>query len=214
MKIIDLSMRIFSGMPVFPGDPEVSVAVDTPLYEREYQLSRIQFGSHTGTHIDAPRHFLPDSAAVSDIDLDCFVGQAICLRPSLTRFESDGRPTLDLSDAQRKSICSGDRIILSTGWEAEAGRPEYFGDYPLFSEALIGFLLDKQLKLLGADLPTLAGRPDPYRFHREMFLGHTVFVEGLVRTGELPEGRFFFSAVPLKIVNGDGSPVRAYAIVE
>ena len=77
MKIIDLSMRIFSGMPVFPGDPEVSVAVDTPLYEREYQLSRIQFGSHTGTHIDAPRHFLPDSAAVSDIDLDCFVGQGL-----------------------------------------------------------------------------------------------------------------------------------------
>jgi kynurenine formamidase len=214
MKIIDLSMSVFSGMPVFPGDPAVSVTVEKQLFENEYQVSRIRFGSHTGTHIDAPRHFLTEGAAVSDIDLECFVGEAICLRPSFAKTEVVGRPTFDLTDSQRESIRPGDRIILSTGWEKLTGTPEYFGNYPLFSEDLIMFLLEKQPVLLGADLPTLAGSGDPFRLHREMFSGRTVFVEGLVRTGELREGRFFFSAAPLKIINGDGSPVRAYAIVE
>jgi kynurenine formamidase len=105
-------------------------------------------------------------------------------------------------------------VIFSTGWEKKAGTPEYFVNYPLFSDEWIAFLLEKRPLLIGADLPTLAGMGDPFLMHREFFENRTIFVEGLVRTGELPTGRFFFSAAPIKIENGDGSPVRAYAIVD
>lgn len=214
MRIIDLSMPVFSGMPVFPGDPVVSITPETTLSESDYRVSQIRFGSHTGTHIDAPSHFLPDGETVSDVDLLRFVGEAVCLRASVTEESRDNKRIIGLSAAQRQLIRTGGRILLSTGWEAMAGTEEYFRDYPLFSEELIEFLLEKQLVLLGADLPTLAGREDPFRLHREMLSGGTVFVEGLVQTGDLPEKSFFFSAAPLKISNGDGSPVRAYAIVE
>lgn len=210
--ILDLSMRLFSGMAVFPGDPGVRIEMDRGFPQNEYQVTSLRFGSHTGTHIDAPRHFLPDGASVTDIELQSFVGEAICVRPILR--EAEGRPVIELSVEQRSKIRAGDRIVFSTGWEEKAGTAEYFGNYPLFSDDLITFLLEKRPLLIGADLPTLAGPGDPFRMHREFFKGQTVFVEGLVRTGELPEGRFFFSAAPLKIENGDGSPVRAYAIVD
>ena len=211
-RILDLSMEVFQGMTVFPGDPGVRIDIDRGFPDHEYQVSTICFGSHTGTHMDAPRHFLPDGATVSEIGLQSFAGEAICVKPGLR--QSEGKTIIELSEAQRQGIFTDDRIIFSTGWEQKAGSPEYFGDYPVFSDELIAFLLEKRPLLIGADLPTLSGPGDPFHMHREFFQNRTVFVEGLVRTGELPEGRFFFSAAPLKIKNGDGSPVRAYAIVD
>jgi len=212
MKILDLSTDVFSGMAVFPGDPGVRIERERSFPEYPYQVTSLHLGSHTGTHIDAPRHFLPYGAAVPDIGLFSFVGEAICVRPSLR--ESRGRAIIEWSEAQRQEIREGDRVIFSTGWEKKAGTPEYFVNYPLFSDEWIAFLLEKRPLLIGADLPTLAGMGDPFLMHREFFENRTIFVEGLVRTGELPTGRFFFSAAPIKIENGDGSPVRAYAIVD
>lgn len=214
MKILDLSMRLYSGMPVFPGDPDVHFEQTSSFPQDVCRVTRINLGSHTGTHIDAPSHFLPHGAAVTDLDLRCFVGEAICFKPRMKRSTKDGRLIIDLSAPQRKAIREGDRVIISTGWEEKAGTPEYFIDHPLFSEELIEFLREKRLVLLGADLPTLAGREDAFRMHRELFEANTVFAEGLVQTARLPEKRFFFSAVPLKIENTDGCPVRAYAIVD
>ncbi len=212
MKILDLSMRISSAMPVFPGDPEVRIDVSRGFPDHAYQVSTLCLGSHTGTHADAPRHFLPDGADISEIGLQSFTGEAICLRPGLA--ESEGRTVIDLSEKQKRQILTDDRIIFSTGWERKAGTPDYFSGFPVFSDGLIDFLLEKRPLLIGADLPTLSGPGDPFQMHRVFFKQRAVFIEGLIRTGELPEGRFYFSAAPLQIENGDGSPVRAYAIVD
>ncbi|MBN1892653.1 MAG: cyclase family protein [Clostridiales bacterium] len=214
MKILDLSMRLYSGMSVFPGDPAVNFEQSSSFPQDVCRVTRLSLGSHTGTHIDAPSHFLPQGASVTDLDLHCFIGEAICVKPRMERSMKDGRSIIDLSSHQRKAIREGDRVIFSTGWEEKAGTPEFFIDYPLFSEELIEFLRKKRLILLGADLPTFAGRVDPFRMHRDLFAANTVFAEGLVRTAQLPEKRFFFSAAPLRIENGDGCPVRAYAIVD
>ena len=210
-KIIDLSMDIYPGMPVYPGDPGMVTETVRSLPEDDYRLTRMSLGTHTGTHVDAPLHFLPDGTDAAGIDLSSFIGEAIFLRPEIR--SADGSDIIDLTDASKSLVREGDRIIFSTGWERKAGSDDYFRDYPVFSAELLAFLLEKRPLLLGADLPTLAAADDPYRMHREMFSCGTVFVEGLIRTRDLSEGRFFFAAAPLKIVGGDGSPARAYVIV-
>jgi kynurenine formamidase len=214
MKIIDLSMEISADMAVFPGDPGVTLNLMLQFPEDVCQVTELRFGSHTGTHIDAPRHFLEQGSAIPDLPLDAFVGEAICLSPQIEAIGEKGIPVLDLSDEQRSLIRDHDRIILSTGWGKHSRKPEYFKEYPLFSESLLVFLLEKRPLLLGADLPTLMSESEPFLMHRKLFLQDTVFVEGLVNLKPLEGQRFLFSAAPLLLRDGDGSPVRAFAITD
>lgn len=214
MKIIDLSMEISADMAVFPGDPGVTLNLMLQFPEDVCQVTELRFGSHTGTHIDAPRHFLEQGSAIPDLPLSAFVGEAICLSPQIETIGEKGIPVLDLSEEQRSLIHDHDRIILSTGWGKHSRTSEYFKEYPLFSESLLLFLLEKRPLLLGADLPTLMSESEPFLMHRKLFLQETVFVEGLVNLEMLEGKRFFFSAAPLLLRDGDGSPVRAYAITE
>lgn len=214
MKIIDLSMLISPDMAVFPGDPGVSLHLMLQFPDDICQVTELRFGSHTGTHIDAPRHFLEKGSAIPDLPLDSFVGEAVCLKPHIAALNEKGIPVLDLSDDQRALIHDSDRIILSTGWAKYSRTPDYFKEYPLFTESLLLFLLSKHPLLLGADLPTLMSESEPFLMHRKLFSQGTVFVEGLVNLEALEGRRFLFSAAPLLMKNGDGSPVRAYAIVE
>ncbi len=212
MKIIDLSMEISEDMAVFPGDPSVSLKQMLQFPEDVCQVTELRFGSHTGTHIDAPRHFLEEGSAITDLSLEAFVGEAICLSPQIEKIGEKGVAILDLSEEQRSMIRDHDRIILSTGWGKHSRKQEYFKEYPLFSESLLLFLLEKKPLLLGADLPTLMSESEPFLMHRKLFLQETVFVEGLVNLEPLEGKRFLFSAAPLLLRDGDGSPVRAYAI--
>lgn len=214
MKIIDLSMDISAGMIVFPGDPGVTLDLINHFSKDLCQVTELCFGSHTGTHVDAPRHFLPEGSTIVDLPLASFVGEAICLKPEISSGLGQDHPVMNLSEEQKSLIRENDRILFSTGWDKYAGTSAYFQGYPVFSESLTGFLLKKRPILIGADLPTLENQGDPFWMHREMFAGNTVFAEGLINLTQLEGKRFFFSAAPLKLAQGDGSPVRAYGIVE
>ena len=214
MQIIDLSVTISLGMTVFPGDPGVRLELKDSFPDDVCQVTMLHFGSHTATHVDAPRHFLPEGTVIDDVPLDSFVGSAIAFRVIFDGKTEDGHPIMTISEAQKSRIQEHDRIIFSTGWERHTATPQYFRNYPVFSEELLAFLASKSPKLIGADLPTLASASDPFHMHRLLFRNQTVFAEGLVGLAPLCEKRFFFSAAPLKLDGGDGSPVRAYAVLE
>lgn len=214
MQIIDLSVTISQGMTVFPGDPGVSLELKDSFPDDVCQVTMLHFGSHTATHVDAPRHFLPEGTVLDAVPLDSFVGSAVALRVQFDGKTEDGHPIMSISEEQRRLVEDHDRIIFSTGWEEHTATPQYFLEYPVFSEELLSFLASKSPKLIGADLPTLASASDPFLMHRLLFRKQTVFAEGLVGLAPLCEKRFFFSAAPLKLYGGDGSPVRAYAVLE
>ena len=217
MEIRDLSSVIREGMVVFPGDPGVSLEIRCTYEKNGCQVTGLNFGSHTGTHIDAPRHFLENGAPLTDVPLDSVVGEAICLEATLRREDGTDHPVISLSQNDLDQINPGDRVILSTGWEEKAGTAAYFIGYPIFDRELMLAFIGLNIRMIGIDLPTVewTGNPgDPFEMHKAILSRGMIPVEGLVNLRDLIGKRFFFSAAPLPLENGDGSPVRAYAIVD
>jgi len=209
MKWYDLSLPINDGMPVYPGDPEVSVSRVLEHESDGLQLSRLIMGSHTGTHLDAPRHFLANGASVSELPLARFCRPALVVACAP---RSDG--LLDLNNLDLTGVMPGDALLLATGWEKQWGRPAYFADCPHFAAGSSAVLLQLGINLLGVDLPTVceAGDPDhPENMHVSLLGSHVTLVENLTNLQELVGRRIEFFAFPLKLTAGDGSPVRAVA---
>jgi kynurenine formamidase len=162
-----------------------------------------------GTHIDAPRHFLPNGATTAEVDLSAYIGEAVCI--AATDFPHQGVYDLT-SDIEKNAelIHSGDIVLLYTGYEKLLGTPEYF-EFTEFHENTGALLESYGIKGLGFDASTIAqARPT----HQEVLGRGIGIIESLIGLEALIGKRFFFSAAPLKFEDGDGSPVRAYAITE
>ena len=83
MKIIDLSLPLHNGMPVFPGDPEVSIKVIQTLQQHGWELRRLQINWHDGTHVNVPAHMVAKGKRLQDYSLDCFCGETVVYHPGL-----------------------------------------------------------------------------------------------------------------------------------
>lgn len=210
MTYFDLSQPIDGNLPVYPGDEPVRLERLCWHPRHPYQVTGLHFGSHTGTHLDVPRHFLPQGPAIDDLPLERFCGPATVVGLAW----QPGRP-LNLRQGDWLAWQPGDALLLSTGWEARSGQPSFFSEVPIFASGTARWLLDHGIRLLGVDLPTveedssLGG--DWRRMHQELLAAGTVIVEGLVHLLPLVGRRVEFFAMPLSIRDGDGSPVRAFA---
>ena len=172
MKIIDLSQPIFTGMSVFPGDPEVEInRVHT--YEKEsWELRQLRMGTHTGTHVDAFSHMHPGMESLDDIPLAHFFGPA-------------------------------EVVDMKQVWPKETG---------LFFLEEVG--LETLPRILAAG-PRFVGGELTEDVERALLSKKIITYTGLIHLEELPKGqRFLFYGFPLKIKDGDGSPVRAVAILD
>ena len=174
MKIIDLTLPMHTGMPVYPGDPEVSIELVQTIEQDEWNMRRIEINSHDGTHVNAPIHCVAGGKTLDDYDLSAFTGPAVIYREGIEIDPSTGVIFRDnINDAAYEWIL--------------ANRPHFVG---LSSEFEIDIEIEK--KLLAEDI---------------------MLFERLANTNQLPD-QFMFYGVPLKIKAGDGSPVRAFAIIE
>ncbi len=208
MSWVDLSLPIGNGMPVYPGDPEVVIERVAEQPVDRCQLSRLVLGSHSGTHLDAPRHFIEDGQTILDLPLDRFTGRASVIacptepgQPIDIRFLKTVRKLPDI-------------LILSTGYETQWGCEQYFASTPWFAEGSANLLIELGIRLVGADLPTfreMNKTGDSSAMHKSLLGQGIILVENLTRLipfrGKLVE----FMALPLPIRGGDGSPVRAIA---
>ncbi|TVQ27953.1 MAG: cyclase family protein [Spirochaetaceae bacterium] len=172
MRVIDLSQPIFSGMPVYPGDPEVRIDTAHTYDTHGWLLRSLSLGSHTGTHLDAPSHMHADGATISQVLLERCMGDAVATEPGAEYPFGAG-------------LLFTDRITESEFSRIAEARPPFVGGD--MDEAL-------ERRLLAEGIFTYTG---------------------LVNLNELPRHQTFtFIGLPLPIADGDGSPVRAVAIIE
>ena len=172
MKVIDLSLPIYSGMPVFPGDPEVVIDRIHTHEKDSWELRKISMGSHTGTHVDAFSHMHNSLASLSEIPLERFFGEAQV-------------------------------VSLPTEWPIDSGL--------FFIEEIVLDFLDKLL----ASKPTFVGGEISEDLERALLKNQIITYTNLVNLNQIPMGKtFMFYGLPLNIQAGDGSPVRAMAILE
>ena len=173
------------------------------------QVSYVSMSSHMGTHVDAPLHFIKGGKTTAEFDLAKYSGQAICI--DVPDVSAD--KVLDLTEVLEKNkahIKPGDIIILHTGWEDSVGTREYF-DYPNLDLNTGALLAKYGVNGIGFDLPSIDRGG---AVHVEILGRDIGIIESLINLKPLIGKRFYFSAVPLKFEDGDGSPVRAYAVTD
>lgn len=216
-RIVDLTFPIHEGMTTFPAHwhPFVEVSVMGRHGIENRETRKVVMGTHTGTHCDAPRHFVPGGKTVDQLPLDALVGPALCLDLS------DCRPLqeVDVKDLERRlGDRRPERLILRYDWSEQWGQMRYYTSHPFLSEDAARWLVDHGVRLLAMDTPMPddprnAQGSDPDSPVHKIVLGHGVILtEYLCNLKELRQAEFELIVLPLKIVEGDGAPARCIAI--
>lgn len=213
MKVFDLTGSLAGGMWDY-GQPFIPFRMEriSSFEKDEYIASRIEMTTHTGTHVDCTRHFGEERKAINEIDVAAFMGKARLI--DVSDLCSEKQPiTPDMLKASGgESLQPGEICVLRTGWDQRWNTPGYEHDYPYMSVSAVEYVRDKGIKLFAADIPIIG---DPSSIAADMVLCEAEIPSAyaLVNLGQLPQ-EFMFSAFPLKINEGDGSPVRAVAWTE
>jgi predicted dehydrogenase/kynurenine formamidase len=206
-RVVDLSLPLDEHLPGF------SIAPDKRLEREGWNTTTLTLYSHCGTHVDAPRHFVPDGATLEQQSLEVCCGPARLL--DLTPVEP--RELLTVAHLQRwqHDIGPGDRLLLRTDWHRRFGTPEYRHALPRISPDLARWLVERKVALIGVEPPSVAdvdNKRELTEVHQILLRGGVFIVEGLAHLDQLCLDRVVFIALPLRIVGGDGCPVRAVAI--
>lgn len=208
-KIIDLTHILEENMPVYPGTASPHFISNCTLTEHGFAELFIQMQTHTGTHLDAPAHIVQGGKSLSDFDAGFFCGVGLVFPLSLQE-EINFRTFRKNSEL----IAQADFILLHTQWDRHWAKPEYFKDFPVPSKELIHQLLSFNLKGLGIDAISIDPVGSNELPNHHIWLGsNRVIIENLTNLDLLPKTLFEFFCLPLPIIQGDGSPVRAIARV-
>ena len=206
-RIYDISVPIRSGGLVYPGNPEIDIALQQAMAKgASANVSTIRFGSHTGTHVDASRHFFDDGQPVDKIPLDRLIGPAL-----LVGFSDDVR-SVGAAELREHDIKDHKRILLRTRNSALLSRREFVNDYTYLAPDGAQYLVDKGVELVGIDYLSIEQFHSGHHLtHRTLLERSVVIVEGLDLSVP-PSGEYQFICLPLRIVGCDGAPARAVLI--
>ena len=208
MKIIDISLPLNNQTPIYPGNVPVSVSIHHAMPEHATQLSSITFGSHSGTHIDAPAHAITGAPALDKIPLENFVGTCRVLD-----FSNDLAEGVTQSFLESKNIKPGERILLKTR-NSIRGFKEFYDDYVYLDGDAADYLASLGVQLVGIDALSIKKRGSTdHRPHLSLLSKNIPIVEGL-NLSEVAEGEYELYCLPLNFTNIDGAPARAILIQE
>jgi len=208
-RIIDLTLSLEEGMR--------GVKIETAhLFEKDgWNATTLHLYSHGGTHMDAPKHFDVSSRTIDQIPLDKCMGPAWLV--DLSGIKPRSLISIEDLGAVEKKIQSGDSLLIRTGWSRLVHSPTYRDDLPRISLELARWCVNKSIRMLGVEPPSVAdvhNIEELTTIHRTLLAGGVIIVEGLANLEKICKEKVTFMAFPLKIAQGDGSPVRAFAIEE
>lgn len=202
MKIYDISVALSDDLPVFPGDPPVEIEPVTMLARGDIaNVSRIAISTHTGTHLDPPRHFNDHGATIDSLPLSLFVGPALVAE--ITGILEIGREEL-----VRLQLAGEERLLLKTDNSSLWDQPGFSGDFAHLTPDGARYLVEMGVKLIGIDYLSIERLNGEGEVHRILLENGAVILEGLNLAG-IVAGSYELICLPLKIRGGDGGPVRA-----
>ena len=199
-------MTISSGLQTYPGDPVVSISPKNTISAQGYNVLSICMGTHSGTHIDAPLHLIDNSISADEILLEKFLGKAVFIEVLKNENEK-----VCLKDLESFDTGGADILIVRTGWEVNKYKDNYFKNFPYFSVDCAEYIISKKIKAIGTDMPSVDGPDQKAAFHKKILSSGIPIIEGLVNLKQVVGKKMMFCALPLKIKDSDGSPVRAAA---
>jgi arylformamidase len=207
--IHDLTHPIHTGMPTYPGDPPVRI--DRWPEAAPWQVSAVCLGSHSGTHVDAPRHVDPAGPTLDQFAPDRFVGRGLLL--DATGAGENESLTPALLTTRRHEIRPGSFVVIRTGWDQYWENDRYFR-HPYLGRELAASLARLGVGLVGIDALSIDSSVDGGSTAHEILLGaNLLVVENLRNLSALqPDREHDFIFAPLALGECDGAPVRALAV--
>ena len=215
MKIVDLTLTVSDKIPTFPGSPQPSFIPWENVKEDGYNLELLFLSTHTGTHMDAPYHFLEKGAKIHEINLKKLVSEAV-----LIKSKKKGSEPITITDIQKfekknGKIASFSSVIFHTGWQRNLQKKYYFTKNPGLSVSAAKYLASKKISLVGIDSPSIdVGTDSKFSVHQIFAKKGMLIVENLANLNKIKSSTFHLVVLPLKLKNATGSPVRAIAFVE
>jgi arylformamidase len=197
MEIFDVSVPVRTGMVTYPGDPEVLLERVKAIAEgASANLTRVDMGAHSGTHVDAPLHFLEDGAGAEALPLEPLLGPCVVVEvPGLSEADAAAAPE------------GAERVLFKTPNSELWGRDEFPEEFLRFDGAGARLLVERGVRLVGVDYLSVGD----HDAHRTLLGAGVVALEGLDLRGVDP-GEYFLVCAPLKLVGSDGAPARVFLV--
>jgi kynurenine formamidase len=213
MGPIDLTLTISHSIPTFPGSPSPQFIPWSTIKEDRFNLELLFLSSHTGTHMDAPYHFVKNGAKIHQIPVARLFGNAILIK--LSKGKDQAITKNDLVSFERKNgkIPASSSIVFFTGWQKNLNQDFYFHNNPGLSKSGAEYLAAKKINLVGIDSPSIdLGKDKKFTVHKILAKNNILIIENLSNLNKITSGNFNFVILPLKLKDATGSPVRAIAI--
>ncbi|MBS5886051.1 MAG: cyclase family protein [Clostridium sp.] len=208
MRVIDLSHTINKNMTTYTKDEKLEIYNIATIEKDGFNEKLLRLCTHTGTHIDAPSHMINKGKTIEEFNISEFIGIAFMIDISnikevtisdLTQYEEDLR--------------NCDFLILKTGWESHWGTKSYFNDFPSLTEEAAKWICDFSLRGIGIDAISIDKFDSiDFEIHNIVLSRGKLIIENLTNLDDINSNKFTLVATPLKIEDGDASPVRAIAL--
>ena len=208
-RIYDVSVTVRDGGLVYPGNPAISISLQQAIAQGAgANVSRVDFGSHTGTHVDSPKHFFDDGIGVDALSLDVLTGPV-----KLLRFD-DSVMSVGAAELRAHDLTGVTRVLLATrnsAWLA-GGSTDFHKDYTYLAPDGAEYLASIGILLVGVDYLSVEQFHSGHHLtHRTLLERGIVIVEGLLLS-EPPAGSYTLYCLPLKLAGLDGAPARAILV--
>lgn len=210
MRIYDVSLTISPGLPVWPGDPAISLERIAKMEDgANANVTQLKMGAHVGTHVDAPYHFLGGKApTVEQLSLSVLTGRAYVLRipDEVDVITADVLAKAEIPSRTRRLIFKTRNSAL---WEER--KQVFQTDFVGLSEDAAQFIVGKGIRMVGIDYLSIAPYKQGAPTHRVLLSAGVVVLEGL-NLSEVAPGRYTIYCLPLKLAGSDGAPARTILI--
>ena len=205
--IYDISLPISNGGLIYPGNPEINVSLQQALERGDgANVSMLSFGSHTGTHVDAPKHFFDDGLGVDALPLDVLMGPATLIAMA------DSVKAVGEAELRLHELVGHRRVLIKTRNSAFVRESKFHRDYTYLAPDGAAYLANLGVRLVGVDYLSIEQfHSGHHQTHRTLLERGVIIVEGLDLSAP-PSGPYELRVLPLRLVDLDGAPARAVLV--
>jgi arylformamidase len=209
MKIYDISVPVNKDLTVWKGDPPVTISKVASVQNDGYNLHRLDISAHTGTHIDAPLHFIENGGNIGSIPLDALIGPVLVIEIP--------HETLKITDHILQSFDipqSVERILFKTRNSKLWEKAPYFDEsYTALVSSGAQYLVERKMKFVGMDYLSISTMDDLVEPHKILLSNRIVILESC-NLQDVPAGMYQLICLPLKTNEIEGAPVRAILMAD